>query len=54
MTSLPSRLPAIVLLAASTLAHTAFPGLGHIGHAGAGYQWRPLNYDGAPSSFGPP
>jgi len=35
-------------------AHIAFPGLGHIAHAGAGYQWLPLNYDGAPSPFSPP
>jgi glyoxylase-like metal-dependent hydrolase (beta-lactamase superfamily II) len=35
-------------------AHITFPGLGHIAHAGAGYQWLPLNYDSAPSPFSPP
>lgn len=31
-------------------AHIAFPGLGHIRKAGQGYDWLPLNYDGAPGT----
>lgn len=31
-------------------AHIAFPGLGHIRTAGQGYDWLPLNYDGAPGT----
>ena len=30
-------------------AHVAFPGLGHVRKAGAGYAWLPLNYEGDPA-----
>ena len=31
-------------------AHIAFPGLGHIRRRDGGYDWLPVNYDGAPAS----